>query len=72
MTDYTPQQAREMMGHALDHGTTARALKSLAGQAARSKIPAATCEYCDGTGDVHSADGEWRGRCDCEVGKAAS
>jgi putative phage-type endonuclease len=22
-----------------------------------------TCEYCDGTGDVHGIDGEWRGRC---------
>lgn len=21
------------------------------------------CEYCDGTGDVHSFDGEWRGEC---------
>lgn len=25
------------------------------------------CEYCDGTGDVHRADGEWMGECpDCE------
>jgi len=23
----------------------------------------ARCEYCDGTGDVHSLDGEWRGEC---------
>ena len=23
------------------------------------------CEYCDGTGDVHRADGEWLGSCDC-------
>ena len=22
-----------------------------------------SCEYCDGTGDVHSLDGEWRGKC---------
>src|SRR4051794_26641961 len=21
------------------------------------------CEYCDGTGDVHGIDGEWRGTC---------
>jgi len=21
------------------------------------------CTYCDGTGDVHSPDGEWRGAC---------
>ena len=28
------------------------------------------CEYCDGTGDVHSIDGEWRGVCICEAGKA--
>lgn len=23
------------------------------------------CEHCDGTGDVHTADGEWRGSCSC-------
>jgi hypothetical protein len=25
------------------------------------------CEYCDGTGDVHRADGEYMGKCDCEA-----
>jgi hypothetical protein len=30
------------------------------------------CEYCDGTGDVHSLDGEWRGECtECEAALAA-
>ncbi len=24
------------------------------------------CEYCDGTGDVHGLDGEWRGECHCQ------
>lgn len=24
------------------------------------------CRHCDGTGDVHRADGEWLGTCDCE------
>ena len=24
-----------------------------------------TCIYCDGTGDVHSIVGEWKGRCHC-------
>lgn len=29
------------------------------------------CRYCDGTGDVHSGDGEWRGICtECEAGTA--
>lgn len=28
------------------------------------------CEYCDGTGDVHSLDGEWRGICTCPIGRA--
>ena len=28
------------------------------------------CTYCDGTGDVHSITGEWRGACCCEAGKA--
>lgn len=27
-----------------------------------------SCEYCDGTGDVHSVTGEWRGEChECGV-----
>lgn len=28
----------------------------------------ARCPHCDGTGDVHSIDGHWRGRCVCEAG----
>ena len=27
------------------------------------------CRYCDGTGDVHSPDGEWRGECNCDESK---
>lgn len=30
---------------------------------------AASCEYCDDTGDVHRIDGEWLGFCHCEYGK---
>lgn len=26
------------------------------------------CPYCDDSGDVHSADGEWRGICSCKAG----
>jgi len=30
----------------------------------------ARCQYCDGTGDVHSIDGEWRGECtECDANK---
>lgn len=32
----------------------------------------ASCEYCDGTGDIHSADGKWFGRCNCAFGRDAS
>lgn len=28
------------------------------------------CQYCNGTGDVHSIAGEWRGVCSCEAGRA--
>lgn len=28
------------------------------------------CLNCDDTGDVHSIDGEWRGRCHCAAGRA--
>ena len=31
-------------------------------------IHCAPCPYCDGTGDVHSPDGEWRGVCTCGDG----
>lgn len=37
-----------------------------------SKPPAGEqkrCGYCDGTGDVHSVDGQWRGRCTCPAGQ---
>ena len=30
------------------------------------------CEYCDGTGDVHSPDGQWRGVCSCPAGKSVA
>lgn len=36
---------------------------------ARAEV--ARCEHCDGTGDVHAIDGEWRGLCTCPAGRAA-
>ena len=43
-----------------------------AGRAAQAAhASAARCPYCDGTGDVHTPTGEWRGSCICEAGKAA-
>jgi uncharacterized protein (UPF0335 family) len=35
----------------------------------KETIAAASCEYCDGTGDVHRIDGEWLGYCHCEEGQ---
>jgi hypothetical protein len=32
-------------------------------------VEAARCPNCDDTGDVHRADGEWLGRCNCATGK---
>ena len=29
--------------------------------------PACRCPNCDGTGDVHSPDGQWRGECHCKA-----
>lgn len=39
-------------------------LKAFAALAApaSAKVEGPRCEHCDGTGDVHSIDGEWRGR----------
>jgi hypothetical protein len=31
----------------------------------RADLVMARCSSCDGTGDVHRADGEWLGECDC-------
>lgn len=39
-------------------------------KAAVDRALAPPCEYCDDTGDVHSADGEWRGTCVCPAGQA--
>lgn len=38
---------------------------------ALAATPAKRCPYCDDTGDVHSIDGEWRGRCTCPAGQYA-
>lgn len=33
-----------------------------------SPAPAAVvCAHCDGTGDVHGIDGEWKGQCSCKA-----
>lgn len=39
-----------------------------AAQAETAQAAPARCSYCDGTGDVHGLDGEWRGECtECPV-----
>jgi hypothetical protein len=53
--------------HKLEHGTPLYLHPSQSAGAAASK----RCEHCDDTGDVHSIDGEWRGRCTCAAGAAA-
>jgi hypothetical protein len=30
------------------------------------------CEHCDGSGDVHGPDGEWRGVCHCQAGQGVT
>lgn len=47
-----------------DHEADTLASKQPAGEQKR-------CGYCDDTGDVHSIDGEWRGRCTCPAGQSA-
>lgn len=39
---------------------------------ADSAPPSAPCPHCDDTGDVHSIDGQWRGTCKCEAGRAVA
>lgn len=38
-------------------------------RAAAAQTAEQRCEYCVGTGDVHSIDGEWRGTCSCPAGR---
>lgn len=41
-------------------------------RAALSQQADPRCEYCDGTGDVHRADGEWLGECkECDASEPA-
>ncbi|TRM53244.1 hypothetical protein YH64_009085 [Achromobacter sp. LC458] len=51
---------------------TGEQMRAYAEEAVRQALAAheRRCEYCDGTGDVHSIDGEWRGVCICSVGRA--
>lgn len=40
--------------------------------AAANEAEPVRCEYCDGTGDVHRADGEWLGECkECDAAEPA-
>lgn len=40
---------------------------------ASNKAVVPRCQYCDGTGDVHSIDGEWRGECtECDASNKAA
>lgn len=50
----------------LDTNTLRAALASKPPQGEQKR-----CGYCDDTGDVHSIDGEWRGRCTCPAGQSA-
>jgi hypothetical protein len=38
-------------------------------EAKLAEVRAERCSTCDGTGDVHRADGEWLGVCDCPEGR---
>lgn len=49
---------QEQVGHCLDCGAEGRMVFVVPAPEGRT-----ACEYCDGTGDVHSLDGEWRGEC---------
>lgn len=43
---------------------TAATLRSITGAVEEQ------CSYCNGTGDVHRADGEWLGTCTCAAGRS--
>lgn len=68
--DYVEIKHRPPVRQTLEKGELAlvrvHALVDL--QAAMERKP--QCEYCGGSGDVHSIDGEWRGICTCKSGDA--
>ena len=51
----------------IDSEAVAIGRKALA--AANAMREQARCQYCDGTGDVHTPTGEWRGSCGCEAAR---
>lgn len=69
--DHLTMAAAAMALRALASKTDAEAMATIR-VALASKPPAGEqkrCGYCDDTGDVHSIDGEWRGRCTCPAGE---
>lgn len=71
MSDLTDEQIDSVVDAWFDY--TTEELHDFAVRMRRALAKAESfkrCEYCDGTGDVHSIDGEWRGECTaCDANK---
>lgn len=71
MSDTLNQRIEQRL-HWIDQGRMDIDLPSLAADVrAALRQGAQRCEYCDGTGDVHALDGEWRGVCSCPTSQGA-
>lgn len=65
--------AQHLLRWCTEAGNAARILRSTpsAPTAEWNTESGQRCPHCDGTGDVHSIDGQWRGRCYCPEGQAS-
>lgn len=57
---HSDQSVLVVFGSCREASVCERAMKSTPAEGGERR-----CEYCDGTGDVHDATGEWRGSCNC-------
>jgi len=57
--------AQALLERSRHHDQILNAYKSLREELAKPDQEEKRCQYCDGTGEVHDPDGEWRGSCNC-------
>jgi len=57
--------AQSLLERSQHYDQVLNAYTSLRDELAKPEQKEKRCQYCDGTGEVHDVDGEWRGSCNC-------